>query len=37
MSKLEIRDGAWPILLTAFDENDQLDLPAVGGLLGLLS
>ena len=33
MSKLEIRDGAWPILLTAFDEDDQLDLPAVGGLL----
>ncbi len=33
MSNLEIRDGAWPILLTAFDEHDQLDLEAVGALL----
>ena len=33
MSRHEIRDGAWPILLTAFDENDKLDLPAVGALL----
>ena len=33
MSDLEIRDGAWPILLTAFDKNDRLDLPAIGALL----
>ena len=25
--------GAWPILLTAFDERDRLDLPPVGALL----
>ena len=33
MSDLGIGDGAWPILLTAFDENNNLDLPAVGALL----
>ena len=33
MSNVEIRDGAWPILLTAFDEHDNLDLAAVGALL----
>lgn len=33
MSDLEIRDGAYPILLTAFDENDKVDLPAIGALL----
>ena len=33
MSKLDIRDGAYPILLTAFDAGDQLDLPAIRALL----
>lgn len=33
MSDLEIRDGAWPILLTAFDEDDSVDLDAIGALL----
>lgn len=33
MTDRAIDDGAWPILLTAFDENDQLDLPAIGALL----
>ena len=33
MSQLDILDGAWPILLTAFDENDALDLPSVCALL----
>ena len=33
MSDLEIRGGSYPILLTAFDEDDQVDLPAIGALL----
>ncbi len=33
MSKFDIRDGAWPILLTAFNAEDQLDLPAIAALL----
>ncbi len=33
MPEYRVPDGAYPILLTAFDENDQLDLPAVGSLL----
>ena len=33
MSQFSTPDGAWPILLTAFDNNDELDLPAVGALL----
>ena len=33
MTQLAIRAGAWPILLTAFDRDKQLDLPAVGALL----
>ena len=33
MSDHEIRGGAYPILLTAFDEDDQLDLPVIGALL----
>lgn len=33
MTQLEIRDGAWPILLTAFDENDQVDTAAISALL----
>ena len=33
MSDLEIGDGAWPILLTAFDEHDNLDRAAIGALL----
>ncbi|MCY4020427.1 MAG: dihydrodipicolinate synthase family protein [Chloroflexi bacterium] len=33
MSDYQAPDGAYPILLTAFDENDALDLPAIGSLL----
>ena len=33
MTQLEIRDGAWPILLTAFDDKNQVDLHAIGALL----
>ena len=33
MTKRAIDDGAWPILLTAFDGDNQLDLPAIGALL----
>lgn len=33
MPELCLRDGALPILLTAFDENDRLDLAAMGALL----
>lgn len=33
MSDFSAPDGAWPILLTGFDENDELDLSAVGELL----
>lgn len=33
MSKFAVPDGAYPILLTAFTENDDLDLPAIGSLL----
>ncbi len=33
MSEFCMPQGALPILLTAFDENDELDLPAVGALL----
>ncbi len=33
MTQLAIRDGAWPILLTAFDEDNKLDLTAIGALL----
>ena len=33
MSDFSMPDGALPILLTAFDDKDQLDLPAVGALL----
>ena len=30
---MQLRDGAMPILLTAYDEHDRLDLPAVGAML----
>ena len=33
MSDFAAPDGAWPILLTGFDEQNKLDLPAVGALL----
>lgn len=33
MTQLPIRDGAWPILLTAFDDNNEVDLAAIGALL----
>ncbi len=33
MSDFAAPDGAWPILLTGFDEHNKLDLPAVGALL----
>ena len=33
MTQLAIRDGAWPILLTAFDGDNALDLAAIGALL----
>ena len=33
MKNRDVRAGAWPILLTTFDDNDNLDLPAVGALL----
>ncbi len=33
MTQLAIRDGAWPILLTAFDEDNKLNLTAIGALL----
>lgn len=33
MTQLEIGDGAWPILLTAFDDKNQVDLVAIGALL----
>ena len=33
MTQLAIRDGAWPILLTAFDGDNTLDLAAIGALL----
>jgi len=33
MPDYQAPDGAYPILLTAFDENDALDLPAIGSLL----
>ncbi len=33
MPELCLRDGALPILLTAFDENDRLDLAAIGAML----
>lgn len=33
MPELCLRDGALPILLTAFDENDRLDLAAIGVML----
>lgn len=33
MPELCLRDGALPILLTAFDENDRLDLEAIGAML----
>ena len=33
MPELYLRDGALPILLTAFDENDRLDLAAMGAML----
>ncbi len=33
MSNLAIRAGAWPILLTAFDGDNALDLVAIGALL----
>ncbi len=33
MKDFVARDGAWLILLTAFDENDRLELPAIGALL----
>jgi len=33
MAQLAIRDGAWPILLTAFDGDNALDLVAIGALL----
>ncbi|MCY4466322.1 MAG: dihydrodipicolinate synthase family protein [Chloroflexi bacterium] len=34
MPELCLRDGAMPILLTAFDEDDRLDLAAIGAMLG---
>ncbi len=33
MPDYQAPDGAYPILLTAFDENDALDLPAISSLL----
>lgn len=33
MSDFAAPDGAWPILLTGFDQHDKLDTPAVGALL----
>lgn len=33
MSARSVPDGAYPILLTAFTENNELDLPAIGALL----
>ena len=33
MTQRAIRDGAWPILLTAFDGDNRLDLAAIGALL----
>ena len=33
MPDFQAPDGAYPILLTAFDENDALDLPAISSLL----
>ncbi len=33
MPELCLRPGAMPILLTAFDEKDRLDLPAIGAML----
>ena len=33
MSQLQIQAGAWPILLTGFDDRDALDPPATGALL----
>ena len=33
MIQRAIGDGAWPILLTAFDGDNQLDLAAIGALL----
>lgn len=33
MPKLCLRDGAMPILLTAFDDDDRLDLAAMGAML----
>lgn len=33
MTQLAIRDGAWPILLTAFDENNSVDFAAISALL----
>ncbi len=33
MTQLAIRAGAWPILLTAFDGDNALDLAAIGALL----
>ena len=33
MTQLAIGDGAWPILLTAFDDRDEVDLAAIGALL----
>ena len=33
MTDFQVPDGAYPILLTAFDENNNLDLPAVGALI----
>ena len=35
MSDFRTPDGAWPILLSGFDQNDQLDLNAVSQLLDL--
>ena len=33
MSDFTAADGAWPILLNGFDQNNELDLPPVGALL----
>ena len=33
MPDYQAPDGAYPILLTAFDEKNELDLPAIGSLL----
>lgn len=33
MTQRAIGDGAWPILLTAFDDNNEVDLAAIGALL----